>query len=294
MKILIVFNKVKRFETLKNQPTFSQAELVANALKVLGHQIAYLPIDLNLEKLTVDLLKIKPDLIFNLVEALCCEDSLAHLAAAIYDSLKIPYTGNKSEVLFLTNNKLLAKSFYDLNGIKTPEIINPGTDFEPPFIIKPIWNHGSEGITKKSIINNVIKKEGFFVERFIEGKEFTVSIIGNNSPVVLPIRTYKFSDTPILDYKSKWKDDSDTISTCNLDSSDLRVAEKLKIISLNCWEKFNLRGYARLDFRVDKFDQPYLLEINANPSLEKFGALYKSAKYANMNINQVIEKIIER
>jgi len=53
----------------------------------------------------------------------------------------------------------------------------------------------------------------------------------------------------------------------NLKKSDKRMLGLLNKYALKCWDVFGLKGYARVDFRVDADGKPWVLEINANPCL---------------------------
>ena len=292
MKILILFNKIDAMSPVYDQETFEQVEIVYHSLEKLGHTVSYLGVDLDLDTMLRRVEISKPDLIFNLVEGLECQDSLIYIVPAVLDSAGYRYTGNSSETLFLTSNKVIAKSFFNQYDIPTPLIDPPN----PPYIIKHKWNHGSTGITTNSIIHDEtipLVDEDCFIEQYIAGKEFTVSLVQNKNTVeILPIRTYSFISTSILDYDTKWVDGSSVIPTCDLCYEDAEIGKVLEDISLKCWDIFEMSGYARMDFRVDKNNCPYLLEVNANPSLSKNGALYNSAVYAGLNIDQIIDKIV--
>ena len=75
----------------------------------------------------------------------------------------------------------------------------------------------------------------------------------------------------IFDYRSKWDEDSfgskHAISSCVFDDRDKKLIKNLEDISERCWHEFGLKGYARVDFRIDKDGIPWVLEINANPCI---------------------------
>jgi D-alanine-D-alanine ligase len=54
-----------------------------------------------------------------------------------------------------------------------------------------------------------------------------------------------------------------------------------------------LKGYARVDFRVDPSGQPWILEVNTNPCLSPDGGFYAAAERASLTFNQVIKRIID-
>jgi D-alanine-D-alanine ligase len=77
------------------------------------------------------------------------------------------------------------------------------------------------------------------------------------------------------------------------ESRDHSLLENLKNIALQCWHVFNLKGYARVDFRVDEKGNIYVLEINANPCISPDSGFVAAATQAGMNHMDLIKRIIE-
>ena len=130
-----------------------------------------------------------------------------------------------------------------------------------------------------------------YAEAYIDGREFNVALISGKTGVkVLPIaemlfQNYSPDKLKIVDYKAKWDADSfeynNTIRKFNFQKSDAALISSLREIALRCWNIFSLRGYARVDFRVDKNGRPWVLEINSNPCLSPdagFAAALQQAK----------------
>jgi D-alanine-D-alanine ligase len=63
-------------------------------------------------------------------------------------------------------------------------------------------------------------------------------------------------------------------------------------ISLRCREIFELKGYARIDFRVDQQNKPYVLEVNINPCLSPDAGFPAACQKAGMTYSEMIERII--
>ena len=175
-----------------------------------------------------------------------------------------------------------------------------------PLFVKPQRGGCSRGITHLSLkktqdaftekINSVLKenKESVIVEEFLPGREFTVGIIGNQPPRVLPMIEfiYKSSKLPFRSYSRKTVnyEIEDTDCLAELENDDRMVIENLAVsafIALEC------RDYARVDIRMDAFGNPFVLEVNAIPNLEpetsSFGLM---AKHAGISFNNLLEKII--
>jgi D-alanine-D-alanine ligase len=146
-----------------------------------------------------------------------------------------------------------------------------------------------------------IGAEGF-AERYIDGREFNISILaGNDGPEVLPPAEIEFvgysADKPrIVGYKAKW--DEKTVEYRNtprrfgFGMPDRPLLRALKGNALRCWDLFQLRGYARVDYRVDRNGTPWILEINSNPCLSPDSGFTAATGEAGLRYEEVIRRII--
>ncbi len=73
----------------------------------------------------------------------------------------------------------------------------------------------------------------------------------------------------------------------------LILISSLREISLRCWNIFSLRGYARVDFRVDNNGKPWVLEINANPCLSPDAGFAAALEKASIKYHEAIGFIID-
>ena len=295
-----------------------EAEFVSRNLKELGYSSRNLPFICNIKRLKTEIKKIKPEFIFNLVESIGGTDSLMYLAPLIFDHLKIPYTGCPTKAIFQTSNKLTAKEVLKQNRVKTPKYLSLDNyekisiEKGEKFIIKNAIEHSSVGIDerelilfedRRDIIETLKEKPGekYFAEQYIEGREFNISLLGN--PVrILPIAEIKFIDyssgkPKIVGYHAKWNKESfeynHTKRNFEFDESDRPLLKNLEEICIKCWKIFGLRGYARIDFRVDENNIPYVLEINTNPCISPDAGFIAAAERAGLSHTKVIEKIIK-
>lgn len=302
------------------QDVLVEVAAIADALTALGYQPVTLPLTLDLDGARTVIERLKPAFVFNLVEAIGGQGRLIHLATALLDSMGVPYTGCRTEAMFLTANKPLAKRLMAQAGIDTPAWIDPdrlgGTrvSFAGPYIVKSVWEHASIGLDAESIVadprrlGEVARKRRrmlggeWFAEAYIDGREFNVSVIaGPRGPEVLPPAEMRFIDFPpekprIVDYAAKWEEGSfeyvNTVRSFDLDPGDgalvQRVAERVKA----CWRLFGLSGYARVDFRVDAAGTPYVLEVNANPCISPDGGLVAAASRAGFSQVELVARIV--
>ena len=126
MRVAVLHNAVPEDAPLEDQDTLVQVRAVAEALAGLGHEPATVSCTLDLAALRDELLRLRPDVVFNLVESLGGADSLGYLPSAVLDALGVPYTGNRTEALFLTTHKLLAKQQLRQAGLPTPAWMESG------------------------------------------------------------------------------------------------------------------------------------------------------------------------
>lgn len=300
----------------------AQAEAVAGALRELG----YAPYDLTLSMDLGDLfrpLRAHPPLfVFNLVESLEGQGRLIHVAPSLMDVLQIPYTGSGADAIYTTSNKWLAKRLLLGAGLPTPESFSgeergdSGSRVRGTFIIKSVWEHASIGIEENSVVTvengpRLLKEMEHrrkalcgqcFAEAYIEGREFNLSLLaGAGGPEVLPPAEIRFDTYPpgkrrMVGYRAKWDETSfeylHTPRTFQFCSEDSPLLENLKGMAVQCWRLFNLRGYARVDFRVDEENRPWILEVNTNPCLSPDAGFAAATNEAGLPYSRVIERII--
>lgn len=294
-----------------------QAEEISKVLVKKGYDTRMVSVDGSF-KFIEDILK-KPYAAFNLVETFNGNAVNAHLVPLMLEQLSIPFSGNSSSAIFLTTNKLLAKDILFANNIPTPNWHIKGRDenFQKDlYFFKPVSEDASIGITDENlkklesseqadeIIEYFEKKYDlpFFCEKFIDGREFNVSVIGNKGEprVLFPAEMIFFEEgkeNSILCYDSKWNEESDKYDlsrrSFDLGDEDRKLIKKLKVICEKCWKTFDLSGYVRVDFRVDKENNPFVLEINANPCLSPDSGVFAAAKNEGIDYDQLIKIILE-
>jgi len=321
-KIVILHSDISPDAREDELDCLQQAESIAGALRTLNYEAVLLPFELNLNNTITMLKSLKPYAVFNIVETLDSRGSLIYFAPAILDILQIPYTGCPTEAVFQTSNKPLSKKIMHYAGIATPSWMDQKgfgsrTDTADIYLIKSSWEHASIGLDEDSLIpyinnENLLQEMTLrkgklggscYAEAYIDGREFNVALISDREGVeVLPIAEMIFQDyapdkPKIVDYKAKWIADSfeynNTIRKYDLPESDSDLISDLREIALRCWHLFSLRGYARVDFRVDKNSKPWVLEINSNPCLSPDAGFAAALQHANIKYHEAIGLIIE-
>ena len=324
MKVAILHNAVADSDSATDRDVLVQVQAIEQALCTLGHVPRRIACTLNLEAVEESLTMDRPGVVFNLVESLGGSDRLAHLAAVLLDDLDLPYTGTHSTNLHLANNKPAAKERLRSAGLPTadwavgtaPYAAGQST-IAPPYIIKAVWEHASVGLDDHAIIRSgdgstvaeQIESRSrqlgrrCFAEQFIEGREFNLSLLANGaSPHVLPPAEIDFSAFPkgkprIVGYAAKWDEKAfefdNTPRKFDFPAADAPLLDTLRGLALDCWRLFDLRGYARFDFRVDAKGRPWILEINANPCLSPDAGFAAALARAKLPFVRAVEWILE-
>jgi len=257
----------------------------------------------------------KPDFVFNLVESINNKGELNYFIPALLNLYSIPYSGNPLEAIFITSNKILASRVMKNAGIKNPslflpsqyKLLNPGNKY----IVKPVWEDGSLGITEESVFEcktgcgerlKSLDDSHWFIEDFIEGREFNISVLaGKEGPEVLPAAEMVFvnygeTKPRIIDFKAKWETDSfeyiNTVREFPGNKLSDRLEKNLMDSALACWQLFGLKGYARVDVRVDSNENVFVLEINANPCISPDSGFVAATIKAGYTFTDVIQRII--
>jgi D-alanine-D-alanine ligase len=115
LRAVILNNHLANSPTKDELDNLEETKAVEKALKEIGHEVHVISFSFDINK-TIDSLKeIKPDFVFNLVESIEGNDSLAHFAPAILDSLGIPYTGCPTEAMYLSASKITTKNILQSN-----------------------------------------------------------------------------------------------------------------------------------------------------------------------------------
>jgi D-alanine-D-alanine ligase len=323
MKVAVLHGQIAEGAPQDELDVLVEAEAVCRALSELGHESIRVPFSIDFKTVMEALHSIHPALVFNLVEAVDGIGRLIHAAPSLLDYLKIPYTGAETEAIFLSSNKLVAKRLLKGCGIPTPQwftrmdVQSNCIATDNLYIIKSLWEHASIGLDEDSVISVTHSHQlhhemecrqeqlggDCFAEVYIPGREFNISLLsGHHGPQLFPAAEILFEEYPeeklrVVGYRAKWHEGSfeyaHTPRTFDLSSDDEPLVHQLNAIAKECWSIFGLRGYARVDFRVDQAGAPWVLEVNANPCISPEAGFIAAAERAGLTYNQVIQRIIE-
>ncbi len=311
-------NFIPYFEVEELTP-IEEYEQLAKRLTKKGIDAYPLNIKDDINILLDDLRKNKPDVIFNFIELYNDDSRMEMNVVGLLELLGVPYTGAPAIALANCQNKALAKRMLNSVGIRTPKFMlvrkiakryNKGLNY--PMIVKPAFEDASVGIENESIVENLKQLneridyvlntflEPALVEEFIEGRELNIAILGDKQPAALPISEIEFDEMPdylhnIVSYQAKWDPNHEayhkTIPNCPA-KLPKRIEKKAKEIAVAAFKTMSCRDYARVDMRLNKNNELFVLEVNPNPDLTESAGFLRSAEAAGYSYEATLKKII--
>jgi D-alanine-D-alanine ligase len=256
-------------------------------------------------------------IVFNLFEGFCDQPETEAMVAAALSELGIIYTGCRPNALKLALDKARAKEILKEAGFTTPDfqLLSPATlgtfSLDFPCIVKPRADDASSCITADSLVYDFSSLEkqvrliskayrsSALVERFIDGREFNATAMGNTQIEVLPASEIAYSlapDTPqILTYDAKWETESPYYKgTQVVCPAKISPQERRKITDtvLSVFKLIVCSGYARIDMRMDKAGNLNVIEVNPNPDISPNAGAVIQAKAAGMSYTEFIGRIV--
>lgn len=256
----------------------------------------------------------KFDLAFNMCEGI---DGVANLEPPVVGVLElfgIPYTGSSSYTTSLCLRKHVVNAVLERAGLPIPRwttVKRDGalTSVGFPTICKPAAEDASVGVEQRSVVRTMRALtarvdamlelwDEVLVQRFIDGREINVGIIGDT---VLPISEIDFGAMPrgmwrIVTYQSKWlvgsNEDLGAAPCCPADLPP-KLATEIRRVALGAWKLVGGQGYGRVDMRVDSAGKPWILEVNANPDIAPDAGLARMAAVAGIEYPALIRTLCE-
>ena len=224
--------------------------------------------------------------------------------------LGIPYQGAGVLGSALAMDKNLAKTMYQLHGlpvaawemadrqdIAAPESLL--TKLSLPLVIKPVRQGSSLGMSivrqedqLPAALEKAFEHDGeVMVEEFIQGREITVGVIGNEELMPLPLveiipdERYDF-----FDYEAKYKPGASR-EVCPAEVEDY-IRDKAQEYGLIAHKALQLKGYSRTDMIV-RGDELFILETNTIPGMTSTSLLPQAAAKAGLDFAALLDRLIE-
>ncbi|NCN39251.1 MAG: D-alanine--D-alanine ligase [Candidatus Aenigmarchaeota archaeon CG_4_10_14_0_8_um_filter_37_24] len=325
MKVGLTFNSIPEDYVRGESDRYAEFDdmstinAIKGAIESGGHEVLLIEADENAyEKLKQS----KLDIVFNIAEGLNGESRESQIPAML-DMLNIPYTGSNALTLGIALDKTRTKeilSYYKIPTAKFQLFKSPNDPLDKnlrfPLFVKPNTEGSSRGITGKSLVNNekelretaasIIKKyhQPALVEEFLDGREFTVSLIGNPSEI-MPIVEITFDNLPegvpkfdCYDVKWVWDSPDSEVETVICPAKiDKKLEDMIKRTALDTFQALECLDFGRIDMRLDRNGVPNVIDVNPIAGLipdPKENSRFPKACYtAGMTYNQIILKIIE-
>lgn len=319
-RVVIAHNPVEAAADPSTSDVLAQVALVSAGLGSIG-----VPYETVLVPDWQPWLRIAPSpglTVFNLMEAPPGRPEALLGAAAVLELLGVPFTGSPSGVLWVTTDKLATRAVLAAEGLPValggrldpdrPDLLDriPG-----PWILKPACEDASLGLegdplcaTREAAVARArelaarFPGQGVVAETFLPGRELNVSLLARDGCVeVLPVAEIVYDGFPegmsrVLGYDAKWHEESFAyihtvrrFPDCPCDAALLARAGEL---ARAAWRIFGLKGYARIDLRLDEAGEPRILEVNANPCLSGDGGFMAAATKAGLSAREVVERIL--
>jgi len=281
-------------------------QAVLNALLALDYEARAIDYNSTVIKEIIDY---HPDLVFIALHGKYGEDGTVQ---GLLESLNLPYTGSGVAASAICINKVLSKRIFNFEGIPNAgfKIIHPNDFANPtdvldhlkleiglPMVVKAATQGSSIGTyiirDEEEILSAISAAFNYshevLVEKFIDGQELTAAIIGNNNPQVLPLIEIT-SANEFYDYESKY-----TQGMCE-HIIPARIGDEIQAeitqISKNVYELLDCRGFARIDFMLDKNGCPYVLEVNTIPGMTEMSLVPDAARAAGISFTELVEIIV--
>jgi len=253
------------------------------------------------------------DIVFNIAEGYGGRNRESQVPILL-EMMRIPFVGADGLTLGLALDKVLTKKVLIAEGIPTPrhlEVSDPEKLWQVtlnyPLIVKLRCDGSSKGLSEKSLVNTpaelrrqvswlmeTYKDATVFIEEFIEGREFTVAIIGNEQPEVYPVVQIALDGETDLGRKfftfAYLRAGADYICPAPIAEP---LARRMQELALRTYQAVECRDFGRVDFRVDRHGNPYVLEINPLPSLSTEDVFNAVAKTRGMTHLQIINRILD-
>jgi D-alanine-D-alanine ligase len=293
---------------------------VVRALRSLGHDVSILGVGSDLGVIRRTISDFKPQIAFNLLE---CFDGIAtwdHNVVAFLELCKLPYSGCNARGLLLARDKALSKKLLSYHRVPVPDFtvflrgraIRRPKRLAFPLIVKSLTLDASIGISQASVVDDdahlqervrfIHESTGTdaIVERYIEGRELYIGILGNHRLRVLPTWELTFENMPddarkIATERVKWSPAyQEKCGIFSGEATDLDPAVERRIVSVckRVSRSLMLSGYTRVDLRLTEGGEIFVMEANPNPHLASDEDYARSAARAGLKYRTLIARIL--
>jgi D-alanine-D-alanine ligase len=301
-------------------PPWKTEFAVVHTLRELGHDVHVRGVSDDLQPIRRVAEGFQPHVFFNLLMEF---QDLATYQAHIVSYLELlgaRYTGCNSRGILLTRDKALCKKILRYHRVPTPRFavfplgrrLQRATRLRYPLIVKSVDEEASLGISQASVVNDaerLVERVEFvhrkletaaIAEEYVEGRELTLSLLGNQRLTALPIWELYFDklpegSLPIATARAKW--DLAYQKRVGIDNGpardlDAKTATRVAALGKRVYRALGLSGYARLDLRLAPDGRVFVIEVNSTPDVAVDEDLARSALAAGIEYPALLERIV--
>ncbi len=293
---------------------------VVSTLRKLGHEVYPLGVKSDLGVIHSAIVAWKPDIAFNLLEEFDGVAVYDQHVVSYLELLRLPYTGCNPRGLMLARDKALTKKVLSFHRVPYPEFMEVPQGravkrrqwLRFPLIVKSSTEEASLGISQASIVadDQKLRERVAFIhdsvgsaaliERYIDGREFYVGVIGNGYLNVLPVWELIMDKLPddarrIATERVKWSRKYQTkygITSREAKNLPEGKIEEIQRLAKRVYRALGLSGYARIDMRMDLEGRLYVLEANPNPQIARAEDFADSAEKAGYQYKELLQEIL--
>jgi D-alanine-D-alanine ligase len=280
--------------------SMKSGEGVAAGLEERGYRVRRIVVD---DELSVRVSPDEADVVFVALHGGAGEDGTLQ---ARLEKMGVPYTGSGPDASRLAMNKIESKRLMVENGILTPAYVELDRDAPQdgavgaaaklgfPVVVKPVSEGSTLGITivrDKGGIQAAVEEalaygEGTFLESYVAGRELTVGMLGDDPLPIVEISPAR----EFYDYSAKYKDKGTEYN--NEVDLPAGVARAVAEAAVATHRVLGCRDMSRVDMRLSKEGEPFVLELNTIPGLTERSLLPMAAAAAGMSYGELVEKIV--
>jgi len=293
---------------------------VVSTLRKLGHDVKPLGVKSDLGVIRAAVEEWRPHIAFNLLEEFDGVAVYDQNVVSYLELLRVPYTGCNPRGLMLARDKVLSKKLFSFHRIPFPEftvvpqgrLVKRPSRLSFPLIVKSVTEEASLGISQASIVQDDerLKERVAFIhnsvgtsaliERYIEGREFYVGLMGNGHLHAFPVWELIMDKLPddarrIATERVKWSrkyQDKYGIRSGEAKHLPEQKIEEIQHLAKRVYRALDLSGYARIDLRMDGQENVYVLEANPNPQIAHDEDFADSAERAGYSYKDLLQELL--
>jgi D-alanine-D-alanine ligase len=301
---------LKGGRSLEREISLRSGANVEAALRRLGHDVLSVDADRNMVR---TLRTERPDAAFIALHGKGGEDGTVQ---ELLEVLEIPYTGSGVLACERSMDKVVAKAHFAAAGVPTPAAFAFSQDafrelgaaealpdiverLGLPLVVKPARQGSALGIgvvheqgdVASALMTALAYDDRVLLERFVQGRELAVSVLGTAEPYALPAVEPVPVEREFYDFEARYTPGLTELRA----PADLQdgLADEAGRVALACYRALGCRGFGRVDMILDADGGLWVLEINAIPGMTDTSLLPCAATAAGLSFDDIVERVLD-